>query len=68
MSIRRSPRKTSPSALHQTVLTRTPIVTAAADRISTFPRFPPLGLVRRLPSNLTGYGMLSADGQTSDNP
>jgi hypothetical protein len=27
-----------------------------------------LGLVRRLPSYLTGYGMLSAEGQESDNP
>jgi hypothetical protein len=27
-----------------------------------------LGLARRLPSYLTGYGTLSADGQTSGNP
>jgi hypothetical protein len=27
-----------------------------------------LGLVRRLPSNLAGYGMLSHEGQESDNP
>jgi hypothetical protein len=27
-----------------------------------------LGLARRLPSDLTGYGMLSADGQISGNP
>jgi len=27
-----------------------------------------LGLARRLPSHLTGYGMLSDDGQKSGNP
>jgi hypothetical protein len=35
---------------------------------STFPRFPPLGLVRRLPSHLAGYGKLRSRGQASDNP
>jgi len=36
--------------------------------LSTFPRFPPLGLVQRLPSHGPGYGKLSTHGQASDNP
>jgi hypothetical protein len=41
---------------------------STADLLGTFPRFPPLGRVRRLRSKLTGYGMLSHKGQESDKP
>jgi hypothetical protein len=53
---------------HNIFLFKSPSPLATANRRSTIPRFPPLGLVRRLPSYLTGYGMLSHEGQESDNP
>jgi hypothetical protein len=52
--------KCSPSNPHSSVVFRRPL------RCS--PRFPPLGLVRRLPGDLGCLSEASASGQTSDNP
>jgi hypothetical protein len=49
------------------VTAQIPIASPLLTLVSTFPRFPRLGLVQRLPSHVGGYRRLSTHGQASDN-